>query len=41
MLYEVITKEAGVDFLKAADIVTIPGDQVMPGMDEIKAARGQ
>ncbi|WP_153306475.1 ABC transporter substrate-binding protein [Desulfogranum japonicum] len=29
------------DFLKASDIVTIPGDQVMPSMDEIKAARGQ
>jgi len=29
------------EFLKASDIVTIPGDQVMPTMDEIKAARGQ
>jgi len=40
MFMGVTKKEPGFDFLKASDIVTIPGDQVIPSMDEIKAARG-
>ncbi|MGD9972239.1 MAG: ABC transporter substrate-binding protein [Desulfatirhabdiaceae bacterium] len=34
-------KVAGYDFLVASDIITIPGDAVMPTIDEIKKARGQ
>jgi len=39
-MYMGVTKKApGYDFLIATDIVTIPGDEVMPTIEEIKAAR--
>jgi len=41
MFMGVTKKVPEYEFLKASDIMTIPGDQVMPTMDEIKAARGQ
>lgn len=34
-------KVAGYDFLVATDIVTIPGDEVMPAVEEIKKARAK
>ena len=41
-MYMGTTKKAdGYDHLIAADIVTIPGDQVMPDVEEIKKARGE
>jgi branched-chain amino acid transport system substrate-binding protein len=37
-----VTKKAeGYDFLIATDIVTIPGEEVMPSVEEIKKARGE
>lgn len=39
MFMGVTQKVAGYDFLIAKDIVTIPGDEVMPTIEEIKAAR--
>lgn len=41
MFMGVTKKTEGYDFLTASEIVTIPGDQVMPSVDEIKAARGK
>ena len=39
MFMGVTQKAAGYDFLIAKDIVTIPGDEVMPAIEEIKKAR--
>ncbi|MFH1982740.1 MAG: ABC transporter substrate-binding protein [Pseudomonadota bacterium] len=39
MFMGVTKKVAGYDFLIASDIVTIPGEEVMPSIEEIKAAR--
>ena len=39
MFMGVTQKATGYDFLIAKDIVTIPGDEVMPTIEEIKAAR--
>jgi len=39
MYMGVTYKAAGYDYLIAKDIVTIPGDEVMPTIEEIKAAR--
>ena len=39
MFMGVTKKAAGYDFLIASDIVTLPGDEVMPSIDEIKASR--
>jgi branched-chain amino acid transport system substrate-binding protein len=39
MFMGVTKKVPGYDFLVATDIVTIPGDEVMPSIEEIKAAR--
>jgi branched-chain amino acid transport system substrate-binding protein len=41
MFMGVTHKAPGYDFLIATDIVTIPGKDVMPTIDEIKEARGQ
>ena len=41
-MYMGVTKKVdGYDHLIATDIVTIPGDQVMPDIEEIKKARGE
>ena len=39
MFMGVTKKVAGYDFLMTTDIVTIPGDQVMPSCEEIAASR--
>jgi len=39
MFMGVTKKAAGYDFLIASDIVTLPGDEVMPSIEEIKASR--
>ena len=39
MFMGVTKKAAGYDFLIASDIVTIPGNEVMPSIEEIKASR--
>ena len=39
MFMGVTQKAAGYDHLIAIDIVTIPGNEVMPTIEEIKAAR--
>ncbi len=39
MFMGVTRKAAGYDFLIATDIVTIPGKEVMPSIEEIKATR--
>ncbi len=41
MFMGVTKKVAGYDFLVATDIVTIPGKDVMPSIEEIKKARNQ
>jgi branched-chain amino acid transport system substrate-binding protein len=41
MFMGVTKKSPDHDFLIATDIVTIPGDQVMPTIEEIKKARGE
>lgn len=41
MFMGVTKKVAGYDFLVATDIVTIPGEDVMPSIEEIKKARGK
>jgi branched-chain amino acid transport system substrate-binding protein len=41
MYMGVTKKEPGYDFLVASDIVTIPGEQVMPSIEEIQKARGK
>lgn len=41
MFMGVTQKAPGYDFLIAKDIITIPGDEVMPTIEEIKAARGK
>lgn len=41
-MYMGVTKKSpDYDFLVATDIVTIPGEEVMPSIDEIKKARGE
>jgi len=41
MFMGVTKKVAGYDFLIATDIVTVPGKDVMPSIEEIKKARKQ
>lgn len=41
MYMGITKKEPGYDFLVASDIVTIPGEQVMPSIEEIQKARGK
>jgi branched-chain amino acid transport system substrate-binding protein len=41
MFMGVTTKVPGYDFLIATDIVTIPAEEVMPSIEEIKKERGQ
>ncbi|MCB2186859.1 MAG: ABC transporter substrate-binding protein [Deltaproteobacteria bacterium] len=41
MYMGVTKKEPGYDFLVADDIVTIPAEEAMPSIEEIKKARGQ
>ena len=39
MYMGVTQKAAGYDYLIASDIVTVPGNEVMPSIEEIKASR--
>jgi branched-chain amino acid transport system substrate-binding protein len=41
MFMGVTKKSPEYDFLVASEIVTIPGEDVMPSVDEIKKARGE